>query len=151
MKVVQQTFKLLTLQERPIGIWILSSFTGTIGFLIFIAYNPPLDWFGLFCITIANLMMFSSPTKTCQFDKELNCITFQQKGWLGTKVISCSINEVVDIKVESFNLVGIQFSRLSLKLLAGKNFYLTPIPSTDRYLYQRLAFCIQQFLKAGCR
>ena len=147
MKVVQQTFRLLTLQERPIGIWILSSFTGAIGFLIFIAYNPPLDSFGLFCIAVANLMMFTSPTKTCHFDKALNRITFKQKRWLATKVISYSLNEVIGVDVEYLNIVGIKFYRLSIKLLAGQRFYLTPIPSTERYLYQRLALCIQQFLK----
>lgn len=147
MKVVEQTLMLLTLRERPIGIWILSSLTAIVGLFLFLSQNSPIDWFGLFCIIGANLMMFTSPEKTCRFDKHDNRVTFQQKGWLGTKMISCQINNITSIQVESLNLVGIQFYRLSLRLVKGERFYLTPVPSTDSQLLQKLASYIQQFLK----
>lgn len=146
MKLVQQTFTLLTLRERPIGIWILSSFTAALGLLIFIAYNSPVDLLGLFCITCANLMMFGSPVKTCLFDKNRNRVTFKQKGWLGNKAISYPINKITGVQVEPINLLGIKFYRLSLRLLSGEQFYLTPIPTTDWKLQKKLASYIQQFL-----
>lgn len=146
MKVVQQTLTLLTLREHPVGLWLLSSLTAIIGLVIFLSANPPLDWFGLFCIFGADLIIFASPIKTCEFNKQRNSIIFQQKGWLGTKVISCPINQVRKIKIESVKLLGIKFYRLSLILLKRQRLYLTPIPSTDRQLQQNLADCIQQFL-----
>ncbi len=147
MKVVEQTLTLLTLQERPIGIWLLSIGTATVGLFIFISQNPPIDWFGLFCIIGANFMMFNSPVKTCRFDKHHNRVTFKQKGWLGTKMISCPINKITGIQVESLNFLGIQFYKLSLRLVEGEHFYLTPVPSTDSQLLQKLARYIQQFLR----
>ena len=146
MKVVQQTFTLLTLRERPIGIWILSSLTAAVGLLIFISSSPPVDWFGFFCINCANLMMFGSPVKTCRFDKHQNTVTLKQKGWLGTQITSCPMNKITAVQVEPFTVVGIQFYRLSLSLLSGERFYLTPIPSTDSQLQQKLANYIRQFL-----
>lgn len=149
MQVVQQTLRLLTLRERPIGLWILSIVTATVGLSIFISSNPPIDWFGLFCITCADLIVFISPVKTCRFDKYRNRVTLKQRGWLGTQVISCPIDEVTGVQVESLNVVGLQFYRLSLSLLEGKRFYLTPIPSTDSQLQQKLAKRIEQFLSGS--
>ncbi|MBD1840879.1 hypothetical protein H6F78_10420 [Coleofasciculus sp. FACHB-64] len=146
MKVIQQTFTLLTLRERPVGIWILSSFTAVLGLLVFISSNWPIDFFGLFCIFCANLMMFGSPVKTCRFDKHLNRVILKQKGWLGTQVTGYSIDKITDVQVEESNLGGIRFYRLTLTLLSGQRFYLTPIPSTDWQLQQSLASYIQQFL-----
>lgn len=147
MRVIQRTFTLLTLRERPIGIWILSSFTATIGLLIFLSYKPPVDWFGFFCIICANFMMFGSPEKTCLFDKSGNRVIFKQKGWLGIQHSHFPINKIYLVEVEPFKLFGIQFYRLTLKLLSGENFYLTPIPSTDNQLLQNLAGSIQEFLR----
>ncbi len=147
MKVIQQTFTLLTLRERPVGIWMLSSFTAVLGLLVFISSNWPIDFFGFLCIVCANLMMFGSPVKTCRFDKHLNRVIFKQKGWLGTQVTGYSIDKITGVQVEESNLGGIRFYRLSLTLLSGQRFYLTPIPSTDWQLQQSLASDIQQFLK----
>ncbi|MBD2743611.1 hypothetical protein [Coleofasciculus sp. FACHB-1120] len=146
MKVIQQTFTLLTLRERPVGIWILSSFTAVLGLLVFISSNWPIDFFGLFCIICADLMMFGSPVKTCRFDKHLNRVILKQKGWLGTHVTGYSIDKISSVQVEESNLGGIRFYRLTLTLLSGQRFYLTPIPSTDWQLQQSLASYIQQFL-----
>ncbi|MFE1746565.1 hypothetical protein [Coleofasciculus sp. H7-2] len=146
MKVIQQTFTLLTLRERPVGIWMLSSFTAVLGLLVFISSNWPIDFFGLFCIVCANLMMFGSPVKSCRFDKHLNRVILKQKGWLGTQVTGYSIDKITGVQVEESNLGGIRFYRLSLTLLSGQRFYLTPIPSTDWELQQSLASYIQQFL-----
>jgi hypothetical protein len=147
MKVIQHTFTLLALRERPIGIWILSSFTAAIGLLIFISSNPPVDWFGFFCIICANFMMVGSPEKTCLFDKSDNRVIFKQKRWLGTQRTYFPINKISLVEVESLNLWGIQFYRLCLKLLSGERFYLTPVPSTDNRLLQNLAGYIQEFLR----
>lgn len=146
MKLVQQTFTLLTLREHPTGIWMLSGLTAAIGTLIFITSEFPIDVFGLFCIICANLMMFSSPVKTCLFNKHLNLVTFKQTGWLGTYSISYPINKIAEIQVKPIRLLGITFYRLSLRLLEGHQFYLTPIPTTDWKLLQKLAGYIQQFL-----
>ncbi|MBE9226836.1 hypothetical protein IQ264_15520 [Phormidium sp. LEGE 05292] len=147
MQVIQRTFTLLTLRERPIGIWVLSSFTATIGLLIFISSLPPLDWFGFFCIICANFMMFGSPEKICLFDKSVNRVTFKQKGWLGNQYSHFPITKISLVEVEPFKLFGIQFYRLSLKLLSGEIFYLTPIPSTDDRLLHNLAGSIQEFIR----
>ncbi|MFP5274209.1 hypothetical protein [Coleofasciculus sp.] len=146
MKVVQQTFTLLTLEERPVGVWILSSLTAAIGLLIFLSSNSSIDWFGLVCIALANLMMFGSPVKTCQFDKQRHWVMFKQKGWLGTKVIHVPIYQVTGVQVEPINLFGLQLYRLRLILLSGEPFYLTPIPSTDCNLQQKLARTIGNFI-----
>jgi hypothetical protein len=146
MKVIQQTFTLLTLRERPVGIWMLSSFTAVLGLLVFISSNWPIDFFGMLCIVCANLMMFGSPVKTCRFDKHLNRVILKQKGWLGTQVTGYSIDKITGVQVEESNLGGIRFYRLSLTLLSGQRFYLTPIPSTDWQLQQSNARYIQQFL-----
>jgi hypothetical protein len=147
MKIVQKTLTLLTLKESPMGIWGLSILTATLGLLIFLASISPIDYFGLFCIFCSNLMMFGSPVKICEFDKPSNRVTFKQKGWLGTQVISCKLNEIKKIHVEPLKIVGIQFYRLSLKLLKGKQLYLTPIPSTDWKKQEKLALHIQNFLR----
>lgn len=147
MKVVQQNFTLLTLRDRPIGIWILSSLTAAVGLMIFISYDSPVDWLGLFCIICANLMMFGSPVKICRFDKHSNQVTLKQKGWLGTQVSRCPINKITGVHIEPISFVGIEFYRLSLKLLSGERFYITPIPSTDWKLQKQLASYIQQFLR----
>lgn len=147
MQIIQRTFTLLTLRERPITIWILSSFTATIGLLIFISSEPPVDWFGLFCIICANLMMFGSPEKICLFDKSDNRVTFKQKGWLGIQHSHFPLTKISLVEVEPFKLFGIQFYRLNLKLLSGEIFYLTPIPSTDDRLLNNLAGSIQEFLR----
>lgn len=146
MKIIRQSFTLLTLQERPIGIWLLSSLTAALGLLIFISSNSPIDLFGLFCIICANFMMFGSPVKTCLFDKLRNQVRLEKKGWLGTQVIDYPINKITRVQVEPLRFLGIQFYRLSLTLLSGRRFYLTPIPSTDCKLQEKLASCIQQFL-----
>ena len=147
MRVIQHTFTLLTLRERPITIWVLSGFTATIGLLIFISSTPPVDWFGLFCIICANLMMFGSPEKICSFDKLDDRVTFKQKGWLGIQCSHFPITKISLVEVEPLRLCGIQFYRLSLKLLTGEIFYLTPIPSTDDRLLQNLAGSIEEFIK----
>src|SRR6476661_6612326 len=100
MKVIQQTVTLLKLQELPIGIWLLSGFTATLGLFLFIAFTPPVDFFGFFCIICSNCMMFFSPVRTCTFDKKLNRFTFTQKSWLGTQIDDCSIDKVRDIQIE---------------------------------------------------
>ncbi|MFB2878838.1 hypothetical protein [Floridanema aerugineum] len=146
MRVIQQTFTLLTLRERPIAIWVLSSFTATIGLLIFLSSTPPVDWFGLFCIICANFMMFGSPEKMCLFDKSVNRVTFKQKGWLGNQHSHFPITKISLVEVEPFKLFGIQFYRLTLKLFSGERFYLTPIPSTDDRLLNNLASSIQEFI-----
>ncbi len=84
--------------------------------------------------------------KTCRFDKHLNRVILKQKGWLGTQVTGYSIDKITDVQVEESNLGGIRFYRLTLTLLSGQRFYLTPIPSTDWQLQQSLASYIQQFL-----
>ncbi|MEQ9238485.1 hypothetical protein [Coleofasciculus sp. E2-BRE-01] len=146
MKVVQQTVTLLTLKERPIGVWILSGLTAAIGLLIFLSSNSSIDWFGLVCIILANGMMFGSPVKTCQFDKQGNWVIFQQKGWLGTQVIRRPIDQVTEVQVEQLNLFGLKLYRLKLVLFSEELFYLTPIPSTDCRLQQHLARTIKRFL-----
>jgi hypothetical protein len=146
MKIVRQTLTILTLQERPIAIWGLSMLTASLGLLIFLASISPIDYFGLFCILCANLMMFSSPVKVCEFDKPSNLVTLKQKGWLGTQIINCRINEIKKVHVEPLKLIGIQFYRLRLNLLKGKQLYLTPIPSTDWKKQEKLALHIQDFL-----
>lgn len=147
MRVIQRTFTSLTLRERPITIWILSSFTATIGLLIFISSLPPVDCFGFFCIICANLMMCGSPEKICLFDKSDNRVIFKQKGWLGIQHSYFPITKISLVEVEPFKLFGIQFYRLTLKLLSGEIFYLTPIPSTDNQLLQNLAGAIQEFIR----
>ena len=147
MKVIQQTATLLKLRERPVGIWLLSAFTALIGLYLFIGYEPPVDLLGFGCITCANFMMFFSPVKTCIFNKNLNWVIFKQKGWLGTQVRSCSLEQVTDIKIEESNLIGTRFYRLLLMLGSGNRFYLTHVPSTDRNLQTTLANYIQRFIR----
>lgn len=151
MRVIQRNFTLLTLRERPITIWILSSFTAIIGLFIFISSKPPVDWFGFFCIICANLMMFGSPEKICLFNKSDNQVIFKQKGWLGLQYSHFPLNKISLVEVEPLKLWGIQFYRLTLRLLTGEIFYLTPIPSTDNKLLQTLAKIIQEFLWYGGR
>jgi len=148
MKVIQQTVTLLKLQERPVGIWFLSGFTATLGLFIFIGFNSPVDYFGLFCILCSDFMMFFSPVRTCILDKKLNRVTFTQKSWLGTQTKNYSIDKVTGIQVEESNFIGTHFYRLSLRLLSGKRFYLTPIFSTDRELQENIATDIRQFLQS---
>ncbi|HEY9871913.1 MAG TPA: hypothetical protein V6D12_00640 [Candidatus Obscuribacterales bacterium] len=147
MKVVQQTRTLLTLRERPVGIWMISSFTAILGLFIFIGFESPVDFFGFFCITCANLMMFGSPVKTCTFNKNLNWVTLKQKGWLGTQVSGCSIDKITGVQIQESQLVGTRFYRLSLNLESGQRFYLTLIPSTDCQLQEEMATYIRQFLR----
>ncbi|GAC1472015.1 MAG: hypothetical protein NVSMB70_16700 [Chamaesiphon sp.] len=146
MKVVNQTNHLLALRERPVGIWMLSSFTAVLGLFIFISFEWPVDFFGFFCISCANLMMFWSPVKTCIFNKNYNWVTLKQKGWLGTQITSYSLDNVIDVQIQESRLVGTRFYRLSLILVSGQQFYLTRIPSTDWQLQQNTARYIRQFL-----
>lgn len=146
MKLVQQTPTLLTLRERPVGIWMISGFTAVLGLFIFISYNSPVDFFGFFCIACANFMMFWSPVKTCIFNKNLNRLTLKQKGWLGTQVTNYSLDNVTGVQVQESKLRGTRFYRLSLTLVSGQNFYLTQVPSTDWKLQSEMANYIRQFL-----
>ncbi|XWK89907.1 MAG: hypothetical protein U7127_07505 [Phormidium sp.] len=147
MRVIQRTFTSLTLRERPITIWVLSSFTATIGLLIFLSFHPPVDWFGFFCIICANFMMFGSPEKICLFHKSDNRVIFKQKGWLGIQHSYFPITKISLVEVEPLKLFGIQFYRLTLNLFSGERFYLTPIPSTDNQLLNNLADSIQEFIR----
>ena len=148
MKVIQQTVSLLKLREYPLGIWLLSGFTATLGLFLFIGFTPPVDYFGLFCIICSDFMMFFSPVRTCTFDKNRNRLTFTQKSWLGTQIDDYSIDKVRDVQIEESNFVGTRFYRLSLRLVSGKRFYLTPIFSTDRQLQENLGSDIQKFLRS---
>ena len=146
MKLVEQTRTLLTLRERPVGIWMLSGFTATLGLFIFISFESPVDFFGFFCIACANLMMFWSPVKTCIFNKNINRVTVKQKGWLGTQLNGYPLDQVTGIQVQESKLLGTRFYRLSLTIVPGQRFYITQIPSTDWKLQQKMANYIRQFL-----
>jgi hypothetical protein len=149
MNVVQQTFTILILQEHPVGIWMISAFTASLGLFIFIAFDSPVDFFGFFCIACANCMMFGSPVKTFIFDKNINLMTVKQKGWLGTQVRSYSIDNITGIQIEKKTLLAAHFYRIRFTLRSGKRFYLTNVYSSDLKLQLKMANYIKSFLKAN--
>lgn len=143
----QSPSTLLTLKERPVGLWLLGGFTAILGLFIFLAFESPFDWLGLGGIWIANLIVFSSPVRTCRFDKTSQQITFTRKGWLGKKERIYPLERLVDVQVERSNWLGLRFYRLSLLIQPNERFYLIPVPSTDLKLVQNLANCIRTFVE----
>jgi len=146
MQVVQRNSTQLTLRDRPVGIWLLSSFVAAIGLLLFIAYEPPIDFLGASCIVVADLVVLFAPVETCAFDKTLDRVALKRQGWIGTKVTERLIHQIVDAQVEEFVFLGNSFYRVNLVLLSGRRLYLNRFPSSDLKKQRELAGYICRFL-----
>jgi len=146
MQVVQRTSTQLTLRDRPVGIWLLGSFVAAIGLLIFISYEPPVDFFGASCIVVADLAILFAPVETCAFDKTLDRVILKRRGWMGTQVTERLIHKIVDAQVEEFVFLGTSFYRVNLVLISGRHLYLNRFPSSDLKKQRELAGYIRRFL-----
>jgi hypothetical protein len=55
MKVLQHTSTRLVIQERLMGIWLLSLATVLTGVFMFFLFEPPVDWVGAFCMVLGGI------------------------------------------------------------------------------------------------
>lgn len=147
MKIIQETSEILILQEKLLGIWLLGLGTAVTGFFIVMSFEYPVDLFGGLCIAIAALAATLSPTETCTFDKVTGLMTLRQQHWFSRRVRQQYINQITDVKVDPYTMMGTQFFRVSLVLQSGQVIALTRSATTDQETQQRLVQHIRTFLK----
>lgn len=147
MKVTHSSSVRLVLKETLLGLKVLSACATLTGFYIFIAFEPPVDLFGGFCIAAASLIHVLSPTEICTFDKTLDRITVHQLRGFKHKIKNYPISGLNQVTVEERHLWGTAFYRVRLLFASGESFPLTHSVSTDSSMQEGLVQEIQAFLK----
>lgn len=147
MKVIRKTPTRLQLREHLLGVWLLGGCLALLGLLVFISSEPPVDFAGVVCIAIADLIILWSPVETCSLDKAQNRFTLRQRYWFSQRYTSVAIDAIQEVCVEKSAIGGISFYRVRFSLTSGQPLYLTQFPSTDQTIQQTLASQIRRFLQ----
>ncbi|MGB7415123.1 MAG: hypothetical protein WA902_13035 [Thermosynechococcaceae cyanobacterium] len=146
MKIIQDTPDILVLQEKLMGLWFLGLGTAAFGFFVVLSFESPMDLFGGVCIAVSALVATLSPTETCSLNKINGLMTLRQQNWFKHRIKQQSIQQVADVNVEAYRVMGAQFFRVNLVLKSGQVLLLTRSASTDRAMQQDLAQRIEAFL-----
>jgi hypothetical protein len=113
--------------------------------------------FGILNIGVAvlpniSLVIYLSSSSTCTFDKILGSVIIKNKNLFRTKVIKCSLYEVVDVQIEEKIKVGendrYQVYRVVLVLSSGKRLPLTPFPSDGGKHPHQIIDLLQRFISS---
>jgi hypothetical protein len=146
MKIIQDTSNILVLQEKLLGLWLLGLGTAATGFFIVLSFESPVDLFGGVCIAISALVATLSPTETCSLNKVNGLMTLRQQNWFRHRIKQRSIQQVAEVKVETYTVMGTQFFRVNLVLTSGQVLLLSRSASTDRAMQNEIAQRIEAFL-----
>jgi hypothetical protein len=146
MKVLQHTAVRLTIQERLIGLELLSVATGCTGIFMFFLFEPPVDWIGAFCIALSGIFMALAPTETLTFDKAQKSLTIRQRRLLRQTAVHHPIMDVTAVEVNTLDLLGTRFYRIQLKMTSGRRLAVSKTMSTDWQQQQAIVRHIRGFL-----
>jgi hypothetical protein len=146
MKVLQHTAVRLTIQERLIGLELLSLATGCTGIFMFFLFEPPVDWIGAFCIALSSIFMTLTPTETLTFDKAQKSLTIRQRHLLHQTAIHHPIMDVTAVEVNTLDILGTRFYRIHLKMASGRHLTVSRTVSTDLQQQQGIVRHIRGFL-----
>jgi hypothetical protein len=149
MRVLQHTSVRLTIQERLLGIWLLSFSTVCIGVYMFFLFEPPVDWIGAFCIALGVVFVALAPAETLVFDKQVGCLSIYQQRLLRKQITYHEISDIEMVDVESLDALGTRFYRISIQLASGQRLVLTRTVSTDWQQQQRIVRHIRGFLSTA--
>lgn len=151
MKVIQHTAVCLTIQERLSGIALLSVATSCTGIFMFFLFEPPVDWMGAICIALGSIFTMLAPTETLTFDKTQKSLIVYQHYLLSHKVAKHSTEDVKAVEVNTVEMLGTCFYRVSLRMTSGKRLPVTRTISTDWQQQQRIVRHIRGFLNPPIR
>ncbi len=146
MKVLQHTAVRLTIQERLIGLELLSVATGCTGIFMFFLFEPPVDWIGAFCIALGSIFMALTPTETLTFDKAQKSLTIRQRRLLRQTAVHHPIVDVTAVEVNTLDVLGTRFYRIQLKMISGRRVAVSRTVSTDLQQQQNIVRHIRGFL-----
>jgi hypothetical protein len=146
MKVLHHTAVQLTIQEHLFGIVLLSAATNCTGIFMFFLFEPPVDWIGAFCIALGSVFWVLAPTETLTFDKAQKSLVISQRRLFGDKITQYSILEVEAVEVNTVDMIGTRFYRISLKMTSGRRLAVTHTISTDWQQQQKIVRHIRGFL-----
>lgn len=151
MKVLQHNAVRLTIQERLIGLELLSVATGCTGIFMFFLFEPPVDWIGAFCIALSSIFMVLTPTETLTFDKAQQSLTIRQRRLLRHTTVHHPIVDVTAVEVNTVDLLGTRFYCIHLKMISGRRLAVSRTASTDLHQQQNIVRHIRGFLNPSVR
>jgi hypothetical protein len=146
MKVLHHNAVRLTIQEHLLGIGLLSAATNCTGIFMFFLFEPPVDWIGAFCIALGSVFWVLAPTETLTFDKAQKSLVISQRRLFGDKITQYSILDVEAVEVNTVDMLGTRFYRISLKMTSGRRLAVTHTISTDWQQQQKIVRHIRGFL-----
>lgn len=146
MKVLQHTSECLAIQERLIGIWLLSLASIGVGIFMFFLFEPPVDVVGAFCIALGCVFATLTPSETFIFDKRNGCLTAHKRQILRQQTRALSIKDIQAVQVDSQEFLGAQFYQIKLQLASGESLKVTKTVTTDLQQQQRIVRHIRGFL-----
>jgi hypothetical protein len=146
MRVLQHTPEQLIIEERLVGIWILSLGSIAAGLFMFFLFEPPVDWVGAFCIALGGIFATFTPMERLIFDKTVGCLTTQQNRLLKRQITHLAIAEINSVNVETLEVLGSRFYRINLQLVSGQTLAITQTVSTDWKQQQKIIRHIHVFL-----
>jgi hypothetical protein len=146
MKVLQHTSVRLTIQERLIGIWLLSLGTALTGLFMFFLFEPPVDWIGAFCLALGGIFSVLTPSETFVFDKLAGYLIIHQQRLLNQRTLYHVMADVNTVNVNTLEVLGTRFYRINLQLLSGQQIPVTRTVSTDWRQQQKIVRHIRGFL-----
>jgi hypothetical protein len=146
MKVLQHTSERLTIQERLIGIWVLSLGSIGAGLFMFFLFEPPVDWVGAFCIGLGCIFRTLAPTETLIFDKLTGFLTVHQSRYLSRRTTRLPMADIGAVNVESLKVGGFRFYQISLEPSPGRKLAVTRTFSTDLQQQRQIVRHICDFL-----
>ncbi len=146
MKVLLHTTERLIIQERLIGIWVLSLGSISAGLFMFFLFEPPVDWVGAFCFSLGAAFATLAPTETLTFDKVGGGLTLKKKRYLGHQITYLPTSDIKTVNVEPLEFISFRFYQVSLQLISGQKLTVTRTFSTDIQQQQRIVRHIRDFL-----
>jgi hypothetical protein len=146
MKVLQHSAARLIVREQLIGVWLLGYATIGIGIFIFFSFKPPVDWLGAALLSLGSLFILSSPTEVFTFDKKAGCLKISQQRLWRRRVIHRELSEIVQVEVETLNVLGTIFYQVNLRFVSGRCLAVTQTISTDWQQQQQIVRHIRSFL-----
>lgn len=146
MKVLHHSSRCLVIQEKLLGIWLLSIVTGLTGVFIFFSFESPVDWLGAFCISLAWIFRLLTPVELYVFDRRSQSLRIEQQNVLGNKVTLYPISDCQGASVETIDILGTQFYRVNLQMFSGQKLTVTQTLSTDWKRQQNIVRHIRGFL-----
>jgi hypothetical protein len=146
MKVLQHTSARLVIQERLLGIWLLSLASILTGIFMFFLFEPPVDCVGVFCMALGGIFCALTPTETFVFDKQDGYLKVHQKRLLNQKINHHDLSDIVMVQVHTVDFWGTRFYRVSLQLTSDAEVTVTRTISTDWQQQQKMVRHIRGFL-----